>query len=655
MAQKRIRNLHDHPLVIEYLKENPQLKKACGWGYKKSGIRAKVNDSFTLFEDGFIRSLFPGYNHGMPYSLVADSKGIYYDSMGESELIHHLNGNKLDSENWVNAIDKDYTINALQRVRQSGVSKYNCHINQNRHFNPGVLVVDQTAGDTAIEHAGLKRNDFDRILISAIDEHPNKPIYVKTHPDHQYRAKHSCFSNFLLESESVKILPHDMPISEVFSFCDIVYVGSSLLGMEALIHNKKVITYGWSFYSGWGLTEDRGSLPKPKRNHNISLERLFEATYIRYTHYFDPETLEPCDIHRIIDHIETQWKHWEVGAGKWISSSFSPWKKQLLPYYLGKHNITIQRSSSELAKKTKVITWGAKPIPKNLQGYLVVRIEDGFIRSRGLGAEFNFPLSWVFDDIGIYFDARSPSKLENILNEHVFTDEEILEAEELIVFLREHKLTKYNLGIHKVSIPKDSQGRKVILIPGQVDSDASIKYGSPKLANNRELLAEVRRQHPDAYICYKPHPDLLKGARKDAPLWDGIENDVDYLIMAGDIISWIQAVDEVHTLTSTVGFEALIHKKPVHTYGLPFYAGWGLTHDWLKCERRTTTRTLLELACATLILYPTYLNPITKEFTTAINAAKILANPEFKYDSRSGLLKAVGKIKSLYYKLMRRF
>ena len=658
------RKLFQHPLVREYLMSESSSDlnhDSVGWGYKPSGRSAMKNanqesQQLVLFEDAFIRSMFPGYLQASPYGIIVDQSGIYYDSDGKSDLIKFLNGHSLKQAHWEKEISESEVIQVINRIRDSGVSKYNCYPPTTKHdLQKGILVVDQTKGDAAIQYAGMQASDFDRMLEDALNESDGAPVYIKTHPDHQYRKKHSCFKVSLLSHKQVHILPNNISTLDALSCCERVYVGTSLLGMEALIHSKKVITYGWSFYAGWGLTEDRSESPQPIREKPVSLHKLFEAAYMRYSHYYDPDTGKPCGILRIIDHIELQWKHWKLGSGKWITSSLSSWKKQLLPHYLGKQGSFVSHTPSELSEQSQILTWGVKPVPDNLKNYPVTRIEDGFIRSRGLGAEFNFPLSWVFDDVGIYFDARTPSKLKNILNEHVFSDKEISDAEELITFLRENKITKYNLGIHDVKLPKESGGKRTILIPGQVDSDASIKYGSPKLSNNRELLAEVRRQHPGAYICYKPHPDLLKGARKDAPLWDGIEDDVDYLIMEGDIISWIQAVDEVHTLTSTVGFEALIHKKPVHTYGLPFYAGWGLTHDWLKCERRTTTRTLLELACATLILYPTYLNPITKEFTTAINAAKILANPEFKYDSRSGLLKAVGKIKSLYYKLMRRF
>jgi capsular polysaccharide export protein len=78
------------------------------------------------------------------------------------------------------------------------------------------------------------------------------------------------------------------------------------------------------------------------------------------------------------------------------------------------------------------------------------------------------------------------------------------------------------------------------------------------------------------------------------------------------ISSLIEMVDEIHVNTSLSGFEALMRDKPVTTYGVPFYAGWGLTHDRGPVPpRRTARRTIDELVAATLLLYPRYLDPIT--------------------------------------------
>lgn len=83
-------------------------------------------------------------------------------------------------------------------------------------------------------------------------------------------------------------------------------------------------------------------------------------------------------------------------------------------------------------------------------------------------------------------------------------------------------------------------------------------------------------------------------------------------------------------MTSTVGFEALIHQKGVTTYGMPFYAGWGLTTDHITCDRRQHSLTLEELIHAALIRYPVYLNPNTGEFISALRAATLLASPDYQ-------------------------
>lgn len=679
------KGLLQHPLASHFfanklqssLKINkiPKNGGVTGWGYKASGRWAKKiatqekrkKQSFLLLEDGFVRSLLPGYQHGTVYSLIADSRGIYFDATGESDLIHFLNGDSPAPSFWPSEPTPAQAEKILQKIKEQGISKYNgTPSNENKPpQEQGVLVIDQTKGDAAIQYGGINASDYDKMLQDALEENPDETIYVKTHPDHHHLAKKSCFTTSLLDHPRIKILPANLSAAESFKWCKKVYVGTSLMGMEALIHDCEVITYGWNFYAGWGLTTDRSNYPKPPRKKKLTLLELFTAAYLRYTHYLDPDTKKICDLERIIDHIKLQHQHWQQHSTAYASYGLSLWKKYVLPCYTYPSQPLIQtKSTSKISKTLKknpdahLFLWGKKTLPitlkKTHQSNKITRIEDGFLRSRGLGANFNFPLSWVFDNQGIYFDATTPSRLEHILETENINQKTLNQAKKLQQFLTENKLTKYNLGIENAELPTAAKGKKIILIPGQVDSDASITYGSPKLRNNKELLAEVRRQNPEAFICYKPHPDLLAAARKDAPLWKNIEQEADHIIHQGDIISWIQTVDEIHTLTSTVGFEALLHHKPVFTYGLPFYAGWGLTTDWLKTPRRTKKRTLDELIAAAYILYPTYYNPKSREFTTALATAKILANTEFSYDSRPLYLKILGDAKSYFYRLIRK-
>ena len=78
-------------------------------------------------------------------------------------------------------------------------------------------------------------------------------------------------------------------------------------------------------------------------------------------------------------------------------------------------------------------------------------------------------------------------------------------------------------------------------------------------------------------------------------------------------------------MTSLVGFEALLRSIPVTCYGIPFYAGWGLTHDRHNIPRRTRQITLQQLIAATLILYPRYINWHTNAFTTPETAIDMLS------------------------------
>ena len=79
-----------------------------------------------------------------------------------------------------------------------------------------------------------------------------------------------------------------------------------------------------------------------------------------------------------------------------------------------------------------------------------------------------------------------------------------------------------------------------------------------------------------------------------------------------DPASLIPEVQEVWTMTSLLGFEALLRGVPVTTLGVPFYAGWGLSHDLGAVPpRRRQDVSLAGLVHATLIDYPRYFDPVS--------------------------------------------
>ncbi len=285
---------------------------------------------------------------------------------------------------------------------------------------------------------------------------------------------------------------------------------------------------------------------------------------------------------------------------------FPRWKRPLVRQCFPGHRVVFVPGGGAVPAGAALILWGLSPLPPGAAAEsTVIRLEDGFLRSVGLAADRVQPLSWVADRQGIYYDATRPSELESFLATHKFTREERQRAAQLRARIVEGGLTKYNLSARRWRRPQN--GRRAILVPGQVESDASIAFGCPGAKTNMELLRAVRHLHRDAYIVYKPHPDVIAGLRLagrdeyQALRWC---NEVVTDAVMSELIS---DVDELHVLTSLAGFEALLRGKPVSCHGQPFYAGWGLTHEYLPHTRRDRHLKLDDLVAGALIVYPLYL------------------------------------------------
>jgi capsular polysaccharide export protein len=294
---------------------------------------------------------------------------------------------------------------------------------------------------------------------------------------------------------------------------------------------------------------------------------------------------------------------------------FSAWKRSAVRQCFPGAQVVFIASAADAPAGGVLAVWGMKSIVGELATDVrVLRLEDGFLRSVGLGADLIRPMSWVVDGRGIYYDATRPSDLEQALTDTAFAPALVRRA----AFLRERivaeGLTKYNVGISGWQRP--SGAGKVILAPGQVESDASLIYGAPKIRSNIGLLQAVRRANPDAYIVYKPHPDVMAGLRAKGAGEDEALSWCDELVTDAAMGDLLMAVDEVHVLTSLAGFEALLRGKPVTCYGQPFYSGWGLTMDIVPNPSRGRRLSLDELAAGALIEYPIYLSRVSDALIT---------------------------------------
>lgn len=582
-----------------------------GWGRRPSAQRAmrlaeRSGKERIILEDGFLRGFAPGQTEPS-HSYVIDREGIYFDVRGPNGLERLLSSP-------VGETDKlDRASRLMAEFRRQRLSKYNNSPLLTPSAGgvpigrPFVLLVDQVAGDASIAGAGASEASFRAMLEHAVSGNPGKTIVVRTHPAAGDRS-------LLRQAASAAgvdiVVPSRMNPWPLLEEADSVYTVSSQLGFEALLAGKTVHCFGTTYYSGRGLTVDHNDTSAGRSP--ATLGQIFHAAFIDYSHYLDLHTRQPCTPERAVEQAVTVRDQRSRIERKVFTAGFSPWKrKAMAPFLKGMAGDAVHMRSIEGAAAAAraadgvVAVWGSeRRLPANVAA---VRLEDGFIRSRGLGVALTMPASIALDDEHVYYDARGESRLEGMIAHAEFDGPMRARARNLIHLLIQRGVSKYNLGT-SADLPAVEEGRLKILVPGQVEKDASIRFGSPRIRSNADLVAAVRALFPGAFIVYKAHPDVVSGLRSGGAR----PADADVTVHSGDILQWIAWADRIETMTSLAGFEALLRGKTVGVHGAPFYAGWGLTDDRLAIPRRARRIDLDTLAAASLIRYPFYIHPLSR-------------------------------------------
>ncbi|WP_370229727.1 capsular polysaccharide biosynthesis protein [Cognatishimia sp.] len=566
------------------------------WGqsptaHRGEAMAVRTGAAIVRVEDAFLRSLHPGRAGEPPLGLLIDQTGVHFDGRKPSDLETLLATHPLDDAALLNRAR-----GALERLKDAHLTKYSGFETSLPPPNPGyVLVVDQTRDDAAVKASGASDADFQEMLVMAQEEHPGVPVLIKTHPETQQGFREGYFGQ---KDVNERVTLWDQPISPwlLFEGAVGVYTMSSQMGFEAIFAGHKPRVFGQPFYAGWGLTNDQNA--PARRQRVLTKAQLFAAAMILYPTWYSPLRDELCEIEGVIGVLEAKTRAWREDHAGWTGSNIRLWKRAHFQNFFGRNK---RMSFGPTRTNRRHMRWGASDQAGT------VRVEDGFLRSRGLGAELVPPLSLVLDQQGIYFDPNHPSDLEGLITRRAkMSPSQTDRAERIISAITSANLSKYNLG---GALPNLPAGHR-ILVPGQVEDDASIILGTKDIRTNKDLLRAVREAHPDAVLIYKEHPDVVAGLRTGAvPEADRI---ADCVLREGDISALLSQVDEVHTMTSLTGFEALLRRVPVTTYGAPFYAGWGLTTDLgVVPERRTARPTLAGLVHACLIDYPRYVDPKT--------------------------------------------
>lgn len=581
-----------------------------GWGQKANTrqIKQKAYElglPYWQLEDGFIGYIGHPARGGVPVSLIADPVGVYYDARQPSRL-EQLIATPCNDAMLARA---EALTHELLRL---GITKYNCYgaepglpetlaARLKSDERPRVLLIDQVAGDLSIPGALADVEDFIEMVEAARRNHPNARLLLRTHPDTRLGKKSGVLARLALDDVEV-VADHCHPHA-LLNQVEAVYTVSSQMGFEGLLLGKAVYCFGMPFYAGWGLTHD--SKQCARRQVQVSLPQLVATALIQYPRYLDPVLGQRCEVEQLLPVIARQQNpapHYR----RLYLVGFSLWKRAFMRAFcspLAEELCFVRKLPKQLASGEQVLVWGSRhPELTN-----VIRVEDGFIRSRGLGSNLCRPSSLSIDPVGIYFDSRRPSRLEQLLNQQQLTEQQLKRGTALVDLLRQHGVSKYNVGTVQPFTPP-ADGRPLVLVVGQVDGDASILTGSPVIRSNEQLLWAVRAARPEAHILFKPHPDVVAGNRGGAISAACLASCVDSQVLDIGLTSLYPHVDELHTMTSLSGFEALVQGVKVTTWGQPFYSGWGLTEDIHPAERRQRTLPLAALVYMTLVAYPRYID-----------------------------------------------
>ncbi len=628
---------------IKYFEAIPEI--VIGWGKRKNSIPAKMFSKSTAapyisLEEGFIHSV--GKSQTYPaLSIIADKATPYYDNKTTSGLENFLLSEEITDENIKKAR------NLIQLVKDKQITKYNIEKDYKESSfrfsdSKNILLLDQFRDDPSVPLAGATKADFDKMVYYARKLFPASHIVIKSYPEIILGKKKGFLTKYYSDP-NIKIIEDDINIFSLLPYCEAVFTVTSAEGLQALIGGRQVYTFGRSFYSGWGFTKDNKRIIKNRKQ--ASFEEFFYGSYVSYPRYINPYERKLSDLEYTIGLVEWLREKYKGFSRSYSCFGFSSWKKDYITNFLltpfnevkfFKNEETTARYARKHNSDFTIAAEKENPAISELcKNYEVsiTRIDDGFIRSSGLPSNFAPASSLIIDDKSIHYIADKESKLEELIINLRLTRDKKNRARDLINLITQKDVSKYNFstGELKLSFPRD---KKIILVAGQIEDDPAVKLGRGTIKSNARLLEETRKREKDAYIIYKPHPEVVAGKRLGHLPKREAQRYSDMVIEHANIHDLIKRCDEVYTISSFVGFEALLRSKKVKTFGCPFYAGWGLTDDSIFFSKRNRNISLEHLVYAALIEYPIYFDRVSNLPCKPEDLVKrIISTPELFKDT----------------------
>ena len=570
-----------------------------GWGYKNYAFKTKkqadyYNKPFYYIEDGFLRSLYSANHDPMPLSVIVDTKGAYYDAGVITDLEEKITTSFLNAEHYQEAKD------GINYFKNNQLAKYVITTHPMKDICPedfnteSVVIIDQTAGDASLEYGGVTTDMLEEIASHIKQHFSGRKIYLKTHPDILAGKKQGCLTGYFKESDII-ILPNTFSMPTLLVHKPHIVTLTSLAGFEALLYGCNVTTYGLPWYAGYGVTQDLHPkatelIQRRSNNRDYDVETLFYVSYILYPVYFNPATLEKGSFWDIAHYLSRTARHVRDMSGTIYAIGFRPWKqKDMLAYLRTPFNKLYYVASVKQALRrgfagnpeAKIVVWSYKnkndveELQKLNRNAKILRFEDGFIRSFGLGSDFIPPFSLAIDNGNLYFyyGEGQRSDIQKYLSSHSLPYFK-KRAENLLQMILYNNITKYNLEDEKNILV--ATNKKILLVVGQVDDDESLIHGClpDAIRSNYDMLKYARHAYPNHFIIYKPHPDVLSGNRRSIRPISDFEKIADYVENHASVIACITQADDILCMTSLVGFDALLRGKNVNVLGKPFYAAY---------------------------------------------------------------------------------
>jgi capsular polysaccharide export protein len=266
-----------------------------------------------------------------------------------------------------------------------------------------------------------------------------------------------------------------------------------------------------------------------------------------------------------------------------------------------------------------VAGWGRKPSGRRAVWMArmlrrpVALLEDGFVRSLERYAP---PLSLLVDDLGVYYDASGPSRMERAIDRGTDAHQSA-RADALAARWRDGGISKYNHAAdYDGPLPTS-----YVLVVDQTLGDLSITGGLADSTSFSTMLAAAIHENPQSTILVKVHPDVLSKA-KFGHFADAELRHPRVQVIGTDChcASLIKGASAVYCVTSLMGFEAMLWERPVRCFGMPFYAGWGLTDDALRRPTRRHRASLQDVVHAALVDVARYAEPTHGHAWTAEEA-----------------------------------